>query len=345
MKYDKIAILSIILCTTIIFGEIVVYAVNPFSCDADVEWEDDEVNYSVTASVVDTYSVILMDNGNVAAPKTLYIYVDERYDKFYGDLDDETIQYIDTEHHSLQLMNLLKIRGLNDVHLIRGDEIDEIMKDEHPQTKGLLVMSFFLPASVYDGTASSPLLKWIEAGGLLYWTGSEAGGYYVLEDELKRVTGNQLLLFGEECINTSEVDIIQPQMDTDDLTEALALKWNRIRYGLDVSNIPGSLSMGFTYDGYSSVAMVPRGDGMICVIGGTSIDRIKCDDIAQVISSGITCSTNVLEIGHGTVKRGTSSDVMELNGTSSDLRLMIYVGGYYTIFGISFDRYDIVEGA
>ena len=343
VKYDRIAALSIVLCAALVFGQLVTYVIDPFEYEADAEWTSDGVTYSLSASVTDTYSVILLDNGKLVAPDTLYIYSDERYEQTFEAANKTTdIQYQDPDHSATQMIRSLNVRGFDNIYTV-GNEGLKTVVDGAPEGKALLIMSSVLPKSVYDGTDGSPLIRWIEDGGSLYWTGSEIGRFYATVENVVEVTANQMLFFGAECVNTGDVDVALMMVESEGLTEALALKWNRVKYGVDPSKVPGSFSAGYSQEGYSSVTFSPKGDGMICVIGGESTNRLKYDDVAQVISSGVTCTTTVLDIEYGSISIESKKGEMRLYGSETNPRLVIYLGGYYTIFAESFDKKD-VEG-
>ena len=75
--------------------------------------------------------------------------------------------------------------------------------------------------------------------------------------------------------------------------------------------------------------MVPYGSGEICVFSGDfDIDLI--DDMGQVITSGVSCKTTIIDHRRGEAARETVWGVFE--GTDEDSTVFIYVGGMYVRF-------------
>ena len=341
MKKDRIVIISIALCAIVMFGELMAYGHGPFHYDAEVTWNGDEMEYTVSSSTAETFSLILMDNGDVKAPEKLYIYINDSHDRFFDDaLSKGNIFNANQQHSAKQIALSLAVRGFTNVEVLHEADLFEILNNDplSGSPRGLLVMSYSLPSSVYNGNPDCPLIKWIENGGSLYWTGSEIGKFYHTEDELIQVTNNQLLFFGWNCVNTQGFDMANSVLDSNGLTHALSLKSNRVMYALNVDGLANSISLGFSEGGYSSISLVQKGAGMICVIGGWNMIPNKYDDISQVISSGITCTTTVAKIIEGEVIRGNINGTIETKGMGlNSPRVSILIGGYYTLYGESFN--------
>lgn len=335
MKIDKLILLSVVICAIVLTGEFLAYGHNPHNFDADAEFEDGFATITVSSSGSDTYSTILMDNGDRAPLTSLYIYIDEGYDEFYDEAEGYFEQrYLDQMYAAEQISKSLKIRGFHDITLCNGEQLVNLLQEDigNDATKGLLVMSYALPSTVYSGSVDDLLFNWIRDGGNLYWMSSPVGMFYVEGDELIEVKENQKLFFGKECINLEDDAIALSVLDGNGLTNALALKWNRVLYGLDVTDIEGSFAMGFSQNGYSSISMVPFGKGMICVFGG-SYDRYLCDDVAQTVASGISCYTEVIKICEGTVTRTSTSWTTEIPADTDNVTVYTHIGGYYTVYG------------
>lgn len=335
MKADKFVILSILLCSFILIGEVMAYGPNIHHYDADAEFDEDGVSYSVTSSGSHTYTAVAVDNGDYCAPLSLRIYIDDRYVEDYSQISDRiTLKGADQQYFAEQLTVKLKVRGFDNVTVINDEELIDFLKQDtpHGNSEGLMVMSYALPSEVYSGSEHDPLLKWLDAGGSLYWAMSPAGMFSRNNGVVSEVDNNQTLLFGKsDAINLNQDKVAVTVIETDGLTAALSLKWNRVLYGIDISGIDGAKSIGYIYDGYSSVSFVPHGDGMICVFGGNTF-RDLYDDIAQVIASGISCHSRNIATDEGSVTRGTiyNNIEMKIEGNAS---IYITIGGHYAVYG------------
>ena len=338
MKFDKLVVLSIVLCAAVLAGELMAYGPNMRNYSADAEFGEESVTISVTSSGADRYSSVFFDNGTHPAPAQLYIYLDERYDKFLKEAKKNVgLKDLDLKYSIDQMCKLLKIRGFDSILTYSGEQLFAAMaEDMSGQTpKGLLVMSYALPESIYSGSEDCLLFEWIGHGNNLYWMSSPIGMFYHGGSGLITVENNQEVFFGRECVNMGNTNLALSVIEAGGLTDALALKWNRVLYGLDASGLYGAFSMGFSQDGYSSVSMVPFGDGMICVVGGEH-DRYQRDDMAQVIASGLSCHSQILDARSGSVIRGTEKFLFEIPDDAEELSVYVSIGGYYVVYGRAF---------
>lgn len=338
-KIDKLVLLAVVLCAVVLAGEVLAYGPNPHSYGSDCSVRDGTVHVSVSSSGSDTYSVIFMDNGDFSPPAQLYILIDERYDENFDEVSETAnLKKTDQRYAAEQVSISLRIRGFSDIVVCSGEQLLSAMTDDIGKgvPKGLLVMTYALPEGVYSGSEDDLLFDWIAEGNSMYWMDSPAGAFSRSGDEIMSVENGQTLFFGRECVNTGGADLALYAGDNPELTKALALKWNRTMNGINASGIEGAVSMGFLQDGFSTVSMVPFGKGMICVLGG-AYDRNQCDDVSQIISSGISCYSDVLRIDSGTVTRGTSYITFEMPKGTEKVHVSVLMGGYYTVYGEAFD--------
>ena len=338
MKIDKLVVLAVILCSVVLIGELTAYGPNTHNYNADCTLDGNIVNVSVSSSGSDTYSVIFMDNGTFAPPVQLYIFSDERYDEFFDEArKTSNINRFDQHFAIDQITRSLRIRGLENIAICNEEKLLSSMTDDigSGTPKGLLVISYALPQSIYSGEDGDLIFEWIKDGNSLYWMNSPIGMFYQDGSKLFEVTNSQELFFGKECINTDGNDLALYAIDNE-LTNALSLKWNRTIFGMDPTGIAGAVSFGFTQDGFVSTSMVPLGEGMVCVMGGR-YDRNQCDDISQIISSGVSCYSDVLKVDTGSVRRGTVYVDFDVPGGTGSLYVFVSIGGIYTVYGRAFD--------
>jgi len=339
VKIDKLVLLAVVLCAVVLVGELTAYGPNTHSYSSDCSVENGVADVAVSSSGSDIYSIIYMDNGAYSPPVQLYILLDERYDENFNEASETAnLKKFDQRYAADQVRISLGIRGIEGIVVCNEVQLLSMMTDDIGSNipKGLLVMTYALPEGIYSGSENDLLFKWIAEGNSLYWMNSPIGAFYRNGNELIPVDNGQILFFGKECVNTNGTDLALYADDNASLTKALALKWNRTINGLNVSEIEGAVSMGFRQDGFSSVSMVPFGNGMICVLGGM-YDRNQCDDISQIISSGISCYSDVLAIDEGTVTRGTANTNFAVPEGTKNLHVFVSIGGYYTVYGRSFD--------
>lgn len=329
-RVDVFVVIGVVLCAAIIIGECSIYAFDIYDYSIDVTVEGDDIGYSVGYSGSSVFDAILFD-GNKRMTDVC-IFSDERYDEHYGDIEGRGMPYFfDQSYVTDQYSKMLKIRGMETSTVDSkglGEYIESTMSD--PSKHAIVVSSYALPSSVYSGGADDPIMKWISAGGHLYWIGSEIGRYYHSDDGLKVVTNNQSLFLGsDDCINLGDVIVASDYVDNG-FTGALSLQNSRVGYGMKVS--ASDLSIGYVQDGYASISFVGYGSGSVCIIAGEfTIEQMA--DIGQTIASGVDDDTKLIEHRSGNVCRGTTRGAFEGAGSM----VYIYIGGIYTIYGGCYD--------
>ena len=337
-KAVPIVILAVVLCATVVLGEIFTYGINTHSFSANAEFSSGKMDYSVYSSGSDTYSVVLMEKNGVEPITDLRIYVDEKYDDHYDEVKKRSnILYAQEQYFSEQIQKHLKLRGFENVTLINDKELIEFINSTsaNPAGHGLLVTSYSLPSKIYSGQSSDPLITWINNGGHLYWSYSEIGKYYIDGNELKEVADNQELFFGKKCINTGELENATKTVDNDFRT-ALTLLDSGLKFAMNCSELPNSLAIGYCEDGYSSISFVKHGNGMICVIGTKTEIMEQLEDTAQIIASGLTYATEIVDYTKGNVVRGTVNG--SIDRITAGNMAYIYIGGTYTVYGRYFSE-------
>ena len=333
-KIDLIVVTAVILCAAILVGEVLTYS-SVHHYDVDAEWGEGSVDYRVSSSGGDVYDAVLI--GNARPVDKLMLYVDDRYDSTYRQaLELSDPPYLSQKEFAEQTKAFLGFRSFKTAEICRDegliDFIEGTMAD--PVGKAVLVSSYALPAGIYDGTADCPLMKWVGNGGMLYWAGSEIGRFYRDDAGLHTVEGNQELFFGTSgCVNIAGSTIATEKIGNG-FADAFCLKNSNVMNGVDVGKVSGALGMGYSENGYSSIAMVPMGSGMVCVFAGP-FDINQFDDIGQVVASGVAFDSTIMEHERGDVKRGEVSSGFVFDA-ASDPTLYVYIGGTYTKFAEAF---------
>lgn len=332
-RVDAIAVIAVLLCAVIVVGEVLTYS-QVHHYDASAEWNENTVDFTVSSSGSDRYDAVLIDNHGRVPVDEVFIYEDETYDDYFREASGvSTPEYTDQEVASNDYTKYLNARSFDNVSS-GGEEglLSYLTDSASPSGKGLIVTSYALPSSVYDCTEDCILVEWLNAGGTLYWMHSEVGRFYVDEHGLQWTDGPSILL-GDAYQNTSDEPAAESRIENG-FTEALCLKDSHMRNALCVDDVPGSIRMGYSVDQYASIAGIPFGEGQIFVLSG-KYDFDLTDDLAQLIASGITVSSEVVSHLTGTVTRGTVQSEMDVVESKTSI-LYVYVGGTYTKYGETF---------
>ena len=86
--------------------------------------------------------------------------------------------------------------------------------------------------------------------------------------------------------------------------------------------------MGYSVNGYSTIAIVPFGDGEITVFSG-SFSVYLLDDIGQVVASGVSSSSTVLVYETGTKEPGDLTLEVRVPEDAAGVVVYVSVGGTY----------------
>lgn len=318
-------------------GEYLTYYSPIHQYDADASWNGSNVSFEASSSGSDTYDATLIDNGDGSPVDVLRIYVDATYDEYYAEAKElSKFPYLDQGYYAEQVVSFLKMRSYTGASSCDERQLVDYLSSTMSDAggKGLMVTSYALPSSIYDGTSDCLLVEWVQAGGTLYWVGSEIGRFVIGEDGLQEVRGNQTLFLGSECIYTGG-RLVAPNVIENGFTEHLTLKNSDVMNGVRVADVPGALGIGYTVDGYASISLVPSGNGSICIFAGP-FDINQLDDIGQVIATGLNPSSKVVDHSGGKVVRETVTGSLNLPSEHGNLLLYIYVGGTYPKFGEAF---------
>ena len=325
-KVDTITLIAVVLTAMILLGELGAYVLKPNDYGASASWNGGDLGYTVYSNGSDGYDVVsMLDTDPVSE---LYIYLDEDFEKNIGAAGAiARVMGFDQRAVADQLEKQLSFRGVTQYTEVDSSGLrDFILSTESdPAGKALFVAGYSLPASVYTGDPSDPIINWISNGGRLYWTASEIGRIYNDGDGVHEVSGNQMLFLGAAaCIFTDSARATE--VDGSGYCRVFALRNNVMSFAASTA-IPNSLSMGYVYGGYASVSVVGKGSGEVCLFSG-DLTMEHIGDMAQVIASGVSSGTSVVGTASGELKGGVSGSIA---GPSDSV--YIYVGGINTVYG------------
>ena len=338
MNRKWIPIVAVVFVALIFIGEALTYSSGVNRYDSSAERNGSVVDYSVSSSGTNDYSAILFDNHGFKRLERLVIYVDEDYGSNFSKASSlSAVCNMDPVYYAEQIELSMKIRCFENVSVCDRQGLIDYLNDTRTDPKGcgILSISYALPGEVYSGHADDSLMKWIEAGGSLYWAGSIPGSLYYDEGELRTVSGNQGLFFGSDnCINTDWG--LRPEETGNDFTNAFCLIGYEIYLGVDASKLPAGReyrTMGCMKDSVSAYTLLEYGQGMVVQAAGKF--RIEqFEDLSQIMASGVCYKSDIIGYDDGRVTRGTISG--SFDATDGDL-LYLYIGRAYSVYGRAYD--------
>lgn len=334
-----ITAVAVLAVAIVVCGEFFTYAPKDgYGFDAEPDG-----NWTVTAdSGKFVYSVTMMTEG--LHPDRVAIYYDDEYgSKVVPALVEVGARALDTGYYISQLKNNLSYLGVKEVTTVDAAELEQLLSGGTFAYGGLVCISGALPDTVYDGTASSPILSWISNGGTLYWAEQQVGRYIGHQDGTvtEAAPGFQTLFLGSECLTDREQDDTRRSgtafgtVDGDRIREALCLKNNNILYAVETAKVANPhLAIGFAEYGCASIVFVGNGAGQVCVFGGDYSNHQRMD-MATIIASGVGLGSEVVDSATGSVK-GTASGSFEIDGSSS-YTVFGMIGGDFAVFGKKVD--------
>ena len=320
----------------ILIGEVIAYG-GGVSYDSSASRDGDTVSYSVSSSGTNDYTAVLIDNHGFASLKHLVIYVDENSGNNMEDACARGLVFRnDIPYYADQLKKMLELRSFDDVTICDSKGLVDYVNGSYadPRSYGLLSVSYSLPGEIYSGNASDKLMKWMDAGGSLYWTGSVPGQfYYDANGEMKNVPNCQELFFGAtDCIKTGGYG--SPTVNDNEFTRSLSLINEYTELGLDISKISRDhKAMGAIDGNYSSATLVQYGEGMIVQFSG-AFELVQAEDVAQIVASRMCYKSTIVDYEGGRVTRTTEKGSFE----SSDGDIVyVFIGRNYSVYGRAWD--------
>lgn len=236
----------------------------------------------------------MIDTGPMIIPDKLLIYFDETYGP------SQSQDYL-TKTKDLLCLEL-SIRGV-DYEMVNAEELlGRIQEDISLGTLSfkLLFTAGAIPDIIYDCTTDSPLMKWLEQGGVLYWANGVIGRDVSVGMSITECDGYGQLFFGipDSNIGTGAHGYIyasEKSLHFDRLRN-LGIIYNDCTYGINTESITDEyLSIGYTAEGLDSLVLSKyhNGEGMIVNFGG----RIATNSVpvfAEVIASKITYNSQIV---------------------------------------------------
>ncbi len=287
---------------------------------------DDGQLCEITSRGAHCYDVVVTA-GSMDSPSAVYIYYDERYGSAHETVSVAVgARELTEESYVKQLVKTLNVRSITNVSIINAEEAAGILSGDGNGI-ALISLSGALPDTVYNGTSDSPVIRWIESGGRLYWAGNVLGKYIAHDNgSVTEVPNGTSLFLGSECIDSERTESYS-RIDNR-IGKAYSLISNDTRYSVIASKLPEGtqcLGFGFTDGLRSSSCIVSVGNGTVCIIGGDYSDYQRID-LAQIVASGLSPLTNIIDHRTGTVSGKTVTEITR--GGS----VYVYIGGDLTVY-------------
>ncbi|MCL1905210.1 MAG: hypothetical protein FWG19_03715, partial [Methanomassiliicoccaceae archaeon] len=222
---------------------------------------------------------------------------------------------------------------------VNAGKLGDIVTAPYVPGDAVLMTSGVLPDTAYDNGAPG-IFEWVGDGGSLYWIGHNIGEKVASGKAVRDVPGYQINIFGTERINPSEDAQRATVRSGDPLSRALMTDHDNVRYGLDVGT-PNTLSLGFEqeYGGktYGSVTLVGIGGngGMICVLGGWPGGTARTS-ISQIISSGVSNTSGLIESVNGSLVRGGAAGTLDVSAGTGTVGVQIRMGSPNIVYAGTF---------
>ncbi|MGE4577586.1 MAG: hypothetical protein AB7D42_03550 [Candidatus Methanomethylophilaceae archaeon] len=308
-----------------IAGQVMAYGVSPYHTQSDSWSIDGGIGYEVSSNTSSNYDALLIDTG-ISIPNGLMIYDDPGYASHFEQSNMRERMDLLCSELSLRSVEYTMV----DAEQIRT-ELEEDISNGSAEMR-LFVPVGVLPDTIYDGGPDSLILKWLEIGGVLYWTG------YTLGCAISSVSGvyERESGYAADFLGIPDQDIrmdpnISPLYATEkaedyDIGESLSVMYNDSTFGINTQNLTDCISIGFTSSGYDSLVLAKyhAGDGMIVIFGGKpAINTMPT--IAQVIASKLTYCSVIAEHDTGKLFHSSERGIMETD-PSRNYSLYIYVG-------------------
>lgn len=339
MNKDIPTILTIIVMAMLLIGSFITYTFNPFEYDADAELENGVISVDLSASAATEYAVNIFsisEDSNIDRKVVLY------YDEGYASISGHEWQS-EFNHNVTRELGVRNYAG--EISTVNAEELKAIFMNPATANEYVVVVgSGVLPDNIYayDGseiTNGGPgdevdIIKWMESGGLMAWTGVHFGYYSAPADvNFKDWTtdSSQPLEKGPEMfsieLNTKKAN----SGDRSEIADALGLTQNVTTYGVKVQG-DNVKNLGYLdKEGYSSVARVTYGsaDGGLLISGGYWMSYVS---LSQVISSG-AYAWESYSTKSGEFKDTLNLKIAEPSDWDGKMYVYIHFGSVYPVLG------------
>lgn len=323
MKDRRIMAILVGAIMIMVLGQALSYHTNAFTWNADAELEGNSLSYSINSNYKSKYSAVAFEGAKIQDSPVL-IFFDENCGL-------DAVHWRNIRFDVQSINHELQNRGCK-TRIVDSEELAEALEGTRHSKDSLVVTAGILPRSVYDGTASSKIIKWIDEGGSLYWTGKPIGKYIGDENGTTTVSNYSQLFFGvDNAISEKYIKVYD--WAPSGIGSHLSLSMNCTLYGLS-EDLPGALSFGRSGNGFGTAVAFPKLAGSITVVAHESSNKARYD-MAQTVASGITPQTKLLNFDAGYVS-GSVNGILNLPPHTGNVTVYIFLGGHLSTYGKNF---------
>lgn len=327
-------IIPVALVVLILAGLVLASAPGIYSYDIRFSESDGEVTVAFDSNTgMETTSVKIANSG-------LYHidYVAAYVDTDYAALNDWELQIEMFEDMEL----LLDARGVDGFGMFDSEGLVEFMKTAEPGTTAVFIASGSISDVLYDGTYESPLIQWLEQGGVLVNMSGCLGKYVShgpAQEDIEEVTGYGALFASvdDEYFCDSETTVYASYGYNEDFRDSLHFYMNECTYGINM-DVENSLSIGYhTEDGVAAALLFKSFNGMVMNFGVSLSTHEHSDHyVAQIIASGTDYLSEVSEIQVGNT-RGDNVCSFKVDESCS---IYAFIGSTRAVYA---ERFDFVQ--
>lgn len=304
-------------------GAFVSYAHNPFSASLEAEIDGDRISFDISSNYGSGFTAVSIKNDKELGTRNYFVYRDWEYGTPIQGID--YAESMDSLERSLRVSCGISLGYLDSAGL--KTLIDEEMS-QSVFNAAVIFLTGAAPDTVYNGTADSPLIKWMRAGGIVYWGGQPFGKYFSTPDGVKMVPGYSAALFGKVGVFRDDLDL--PLYSRNPIDEndnvALSIHYNNVTYGIDTSKISGkSFSVGYRFGNFHSLSFIEMGNGMLAYFGGY-LYKDDAQNLVLALSFRLNQTSEVVEYQKGLVKGGHGHGQMVID--RSNTTMVVYLGDF-----------------
>ena len=302
-----------------------------YSYDISFSESDGEVTVAFDSNTgMETTSVVIANSG-------LYHidYVAAYVDVSFAALNDWDLQIEMFEDMEL----LLDVRGVDGFGMFDSEGLLEIMQTADPGTTAVFIASGSISDIIYDGTYESPLIQWLERGGVLINMSGCLGKYVSHgpeQDDIEEVTGYGELFASvdDEYFSDSDTVVYADYGYNEDFRDSLHFYMNECTYGINM-DVENSLSIGYhTKDGVASALLFKSFEGMVMNFGVSLSTHEHSDHyVAQIIASGTDYLSEVSEFQVG----NTRGDAVCSFLVEESCSIYAFIGSTRAVYAERFD--------